>query len=470
MIQLSKGSTTKRLREHNAPIGLGLMRRLVTGFLSVVIVAAVAPAPAMAAPEGKFTSFDLGPGGFGSNAIAAGPDGNMWFTNTSNNSIGVITPKGSVKYFPVPTDPSQSMGSGLISIAAGPDGNMWFIGFYANFVGKVTPDGVVTQYPIPVPDSMPRSITAGPDGNLWFTLDAANGIGRITPAGVITLFPIPTPGATGITTSTSCVMCGFFITAGPLDSLWFTIPAANLIGRITVDGVITTYPVTTETPPSNQTSSPTISTITTGADGYLYFTQTADSKISNMTLNGVVTNFPLPAGSQPYSITPGPADTLWFTEYTANSLGSIVVPGAKVAAKINQYRIPQANTLPTAVAIGSDGNAWFTNLVPTAPNVYNLHVGYVPTGYGRLLSAKVSGDPRAGSKLTCAKTESNTWPSAKTRYHWLRNGQIITGQNKKSFTPATKDKGAKISCRISVTYAVILNQLGATSKAVTIQP
>src|SRR5262249_55150599 len=75
----------------------------------------------------------------------------------------------------------------------------------------------------PTAGSFPRGIAAGPDGNLWFAEGAANQIGRITPDGVITEFPIPTA---------SSVPIG--ITAGPDGALWFTEPGSNQIGRITV--------------------------------------------------------------------------------------------------------------------------------------------------------------------------------------------------------------------------------------------
>ncbi len=73
-----------------------------------------------AAPAGEFTMFDLGPAGEGANAIASGPDGNMWFTNNANNSIGRITPSGAVTYFAVPTtSASASTGDpGLYAIAS----------------------------------------------------------------------------------------------------------------------------------------------------------------------------------------------------------------------------------------------------------------------------------------------------------------------------------------------------------------
>ena len=52
--------------------------------------------------------------------ITAGPDGALWFTNCSNNSIGRITTTGTVTNY---------TGTGIehpTGIAAGPDGALWF--------------------------------------------------------------------------------------------------------------------------------------------------------------------------------------------------------------------------------------------------------------------------------------------------------------------------------------------------------
>ncbi len=77
-------------------------------------------------------------------------------------------------------------------IAAGPDGNLWFTEHSANQIGRITTAGVITEFPIPTASSGPYGIAAGPDGNLWFAEPGANQIGRITTAGVVTEFPIPT--------------------------------------------------------------------------------------------------------------------------------------------------------------------------------------------------------------------------------------------------------------------------------------
>jgi streptogramin lyase len=75
-------------------------------------------------------------------------------------------------------------------ITAGPDGNIWFTEYGNNTLGRITPTGVLTEFPIPKAGSYPTDITSGPDGNLWFTEDY--NIGRITPTGTVTAFPIPT--------------------------------------------------------------------------------------------------------------------------------------------------------------------------------------------------------------------------------------------------------------------------------------
>src|SRR4249919_764973 len=71
-------------------------------------------------------------------------------------------------------------------IAAGPDGNVWFTEYSGNRIGRITPAGVITEFPVPTPDSQPNGIIAGPDKNLWFTELAGNKIARITPSGGIT--------------------------------------------------------------------------------------------------------------------------------------------------------------------------------------------------------------------------------------------------------------------------------------------
>ena len=136
----------------------------------------------------------------GPNDISAGPDGNLWFTQTtwrtepgqgpvaSGGAIGRITPRGRITEYPLPKATSSPGG-----IAAGPDGNMWFTEPNANRIGWITPAGVITEYPLPKAGSTPSGITAGPDVNMWFTEMNGERIGRISPTATPTAVKYPCP-------------------------------------------------------------------------------------------------------------------------------------------------------------------------------------------------------------------------------------------------------------------------------------
>jgi virginiamycin B lyase len=73
-------------------------------------------------------------------------------------------------------------------IAAGPDGNLWFTEDFGG-VGRITPTGTVTEFTEGIsPNGGPVGIATGPDGNLWFTENRGDRIGRITPTGDVTEF------------------------------------------------------------------------------------------------------------------------------------------------------------------------------------------------------------------------------------------------------------------------------------------
>src|SRR5438034_10579201 len=78
--------------------------------------------------------------------------------------------------------PLPSAHSLPIGIAAGPDGNLWFTDDGLNKIGRITTAGAITEYLVPTACSGPTGIAAGPDGNLWFTEADGKKIGRITTA------------------------------------------------------------------------------------------------------------------------------------------------------------------------------------------------------------------------------------------------------------------------------------------------
>ncbi|HEX9095509.1 MAG TPA: IPT/TIG domain-containing protein [Candidatus Dormibacteraeota bacterium] len=308
--------------------------------------------------------------------IVTGPDGNLWFTGYSSNTIGRITPAGTIAAtFSIPTTNSYPT-----SIAVGPDGNLWFVESGTNTVARITTAGAITELPFgkcvndiaagpdgnlwlaegarlacsdfiqvittsgspfsyllpPTTGSLPAGIVAGPDGNLWFTESYGNKIGRVTTAGVFTEYAPPT---------VTSVLGPSSITVGPDGNLWFT-EATNQIGRITTAGAITEFPIPAGVLPTD---------IVAGSDGNLWFTQPLSNEIGRMTTTGAVTEFPVPpASSAPWRLTAGPDGNVWFTEQFGNQIGRIAPTGA-----ITEFEL---SGQPGGITAGPDGNLWFTEL------------------------------------------------------------------------------------------------------------
>jgi len=74
-------------------------------------------------------------------------------------------------YAPIPTYLDQDLGA----IAAGPDGNVWFTEPYANEIGKISPiNYAITAYQVPPAYASTYGIALGSDGNLWFMEQSGN--------------------------------------------------------------------------------------------------------------------------------------------------------------------------------------------------------------------------------------------------------------------------------------------------------
>jgi virginiamycin B lyase len=65
-----------------------------------------------------------------------------------------------------------------IGISPGPDGAIWFTNSTGDTVGRMTASGQMTFYTAPT-ISDPSVITPGPDGNMWFTNNTGPSVSRI---------------------------------------------------------------------------------------------------------------------------------------------------------------------------------------------------------------------------------------------------------------------------------------------------
>lgn len=265
--------------------------------------------------HGKITEYNLPNGGSSPVNIVAGPDGNMWFTEGSGNRIGRITQAGSITEFSKGLSPNSSP-NGITTAAD----SIWFteVGEYPNGIkiGKITTAGRITkQYQIPTAyNSNPQNLALGPDGKLWFAeANAGNAIGRCGRfKGNFAIF----------TSGLSYAAWPQGIAAGPDGNMWFTESGQTArIGRITKTGAITEFSSGISSCGCNYN----LYGIVAGSDGNLWFTESATNKIGRITTAGTVTEFSrgLSANSGPLGITAGPRGTLWFAEGSGNRIGRI---------------------------------------------------------------------------------------------------------------------------------------------------
>ena len=118
-------------------------------------------------PEGEVTEFPMPRPNSGPGDITAGPDGNLWLVElggvmdgiaVDGNRVARVTTRGEITEFPIP-----SAGGTPINIAAGPDGNVWYTKGAA--IGRVTMQGEITEFPLPPGQAPARAtgISAGSD-------------------------------------------------------------------------------------------------------------------------------------------------------------------------------------------------------------------------------------------------------------------------------------------------------------------
>ena len=161
-------------------------------------------------------------------ALAAGRDGTLWFTEAEDR-IGRRTLDGQVTSFPAADHPGAAIGG----LTIGPDGALWYTDLWETdsptvpgesvthrAVGRMASDGSTSQIQLPDDGWFPNLITTGPDGNLWVTEWAGNKVIRLTPAGQITEFAASGP---------------LGIASGPDGNIWFTETNNSVIGRVNLD-------------------------------------------------------------------------------------------------------------------------------------------------------------------------------------------------------------------------------------------
>jgi virginiamycin B lyase len=323
------------------------------------------------------TDFPLTTNGGQPAELAPAPDGAVWFTdNGTTPAIGRLAPDGTVRMFPL------SAGRDPASIAIGPDGNVWFTQYAFTkitapgspdepagpppppgppAIGRISPDGTMTEFPLPTtgnsamaPYGMasevsPRGITVGPDGALWFAESSANQIGRITTDGVITEYPLSTAGSEN-SWPTGPIL-------GSDGALWFYETYPGKLGRIDpVTKAITERPVDLG-PSTSAMDRPQFWDLETGPDGGMWFTDQVRT-IARVSTTGHLTRFGIgPEADSVRSMVVGPDGRMWFAAQRTPGVFRMTSKGA-VTHLWTPPAAPKAWESLGGMAVASDGAVW----------------------------------------------------------------------------------------------------------------
>ena len=275
--------------------------------------------------------------------IAAGSDGNMWFTENPGGKVARITPAGVVTEFTVPTANAQPQ-----MIIGASDGNLWFTEFSTtpapgtSKIAKVTTTGTFTEYSTlfaPPPPDNPLGLVDRLDGNIWYVANGSSRVGFQSISG-------GTAGETSVPTANSGP---FGIATAPDNNLYYTESAVDKIGRITnLFTAQSEISLTTGTVPES---------IVRGPDGNLWFTENGTGNIGRLSPNSfsVTGEFPtLTPNSAPVGITVGQDGALWFTENGQDKIGRITTGGT-----VTEYASPVTGLGLRGIGVAPDGSLWF---------------------------------------------------------------------------------------------------------------
>jgi virginiamycin B lyase len=220
--------------------------------------------------------------------LGVAPDGSVWYTDNASHAISHVTASGDVKHFPLDT-PSVR----LARLAVAPDGAAWFAEETGYSITRLK-DGVLTRHVYDSPRGGPYGVTVAADGTVWATLQSGDQLLRISPDGVMTAFDIPRPAAVPSD-----------IAVGPDGAVWFLEFRADSIGRFK-DEVFREFPVGEK--------SVGLSGLAVGPDGAVWFGMLRAGKIGRLR-DGKIDTFTLPREhARPYTLALDRQGNVWYAD------------------------------------------------------------------------------------------------------------------------------------------------------------
>jgi virginiamycin B lyase len=193
------------------------------------------------------------------------------------------------------------------------------------------------EYPMPDTLESPTAIAAGADGAVWFTIDRSDVIGRVQNG---TIQRISTSGRN---------LEPLGVGAAPDGAAWFTDAVAGAVARVTPTGEVSRLKL--DTPIVR------LGRLAVGGDGSVWFAESTSYSITQIKDGRIIRHEVESPRGGPFGVAVAPSGVVWATLQAADQLLRINTDG-----RVDTFDVPHRGAVPTDIAIGLDGSAWFVEV------------------------------------------------------------------------------------------------------------
>jgi virginiamycin B lyase len=310
------------------PVKFG--RGILAAAFGVAVLAGGAWLLMRGAPADKFVEYRMDKVDDEPIAIAAGPDGSIWFTIDHSDAVGRVR-DGHIERLPTSSRNIEPLG-----LAVAPDGSAWYTDLAARAIAHIDGAGKIERFVLDTPIARLARLAIAPDGAVWFADPTGYGMTKLKD-GVFSRYQIESArgGPYGVAVT-------------PDGVVWATLQNGNQLLQIAADGTGKTFDL------PRGGAVPT--DVAVGSGGSVWFLQFRANRIGRFK-DGQFWDIEADRENAGLSgIAVAPNDDVWFGMMRRASLGRLRNGHVEV------FALPRDHARPFSVAVDRDGNVWYADI------------------------------------------------------------------------------------------------------------
>jgi virginiamycin B lyase len=204
------------------------------------------------------------------------------------------------------------------------------------------------EFRMPEAQESPTAIAAGADGVVWFTIDRSDSIGRVRNGAIERV----------LTSGRNIEPLGLGV--APDGSAWFTDTIGGAIARVTPVGELSRFKLDTPIVRFGR--------LAVAPDGSAWFAESTHYSITQLKDGSLIRHEVESPRGGPFGVAVTPSGVVWATLQSGDQLLRIDIDG-----HANTFDVPHPGAVPTDIAVGPDGSAWFLEI--RGNRIGSLHDG-----------------------------------------------------------------------------------------------